>query len=44
MQTSLQDAKRRMNPAIAEHFDRIEGACDYFSVLERHNDRLAEQL
>ena len=33
-----------MIPLIREKFDEIEGACDYFSLLDQENDRIEEEL
>jgi hypothetical protein len=27
-----------MNPSIREKFDKIDGVCDYFYVLEKENE------
>ena len=38
------DAKKRtalklMKPTIAEKFDKIDGACEYFYILEKENEQ-----
>ena len=30
-------------PAIRDKFDQLEGACDYFQVLERENDEIMNE-
>jgi len=33
----------KLLPCIREQYDQLEGACDYFQVLERENDRILEK-
>ena len=32
-----------MHQVVAESFDKIDGACDYFHLLERDNDARTER-
>lgn len=36
----IEDAKARMKPLVAANFDELNGACDYFYLLERDNERI----
>lgn len=36
----IKEAKARMKPLVASNFDGLNGACDYFYLLERDNERI----
>jgi len=45
---SIEDQVRlavpKMKPTIAEKFDQVDGACEYFFILERENEKVVDQI
>ena len=37
-------AKKRMQPVVSEAFEKLDGACDYFHLLERDNEAIHDRL
>jgi hypothetical protein len=33
-----------MKPTIADKFDKIDGACDYFYILEKENEQTQQEI
>ena len=43
-QKELEKAKKQMKTVIADQFDKLDGACDYFQLLEDENMKQEEKV
>ena len=41
--SQINKAKRLMKPLVAENFESLDGACGYFNLLEKDNERMNEK-
>ena len=44
MEDKVRQSIPKMKPTIAEKFDQVDGACEYFFILERENEKVQDQI
>lgn len=44
IEDKVRQAIPKMKPTIAEKFDQVDGACEYFFILERENEKVQDQI
>lgn len=44
IEAKIREAIPKMKPTIAEKFDQVDGACEYFFILERENEKVQDQI